>query len=574
MRLPAFTILAVITALLFSTTLLGAEYEHLLKKPYAQRYQALDTLFYSSKFWKLDSTTAFKQTKQLRASAKQANDKELVIEVDFIEASYLLKSGRWLDEAYNATLINILKQAEQHRILQLQIRLHYVLSVQHLSADKYSNAFEHQIKYYELLKGVSPEEFPWKKICIAHIGGLYYSFDDYETARMYLEEALRLKGSYKVDDDINIINTLGLIDRKTGRYDSAHFYFYKALALANAKGNAEWKDVILGNIGITFYHEKKYSQAKPLLELDIYSAFARNAGESAINSIVKLADIHRLQGNHDSATYYANVARSLVIDVWHPYKHLVILYKLYNQLHTQSGNIPQALKYADSIVLAKDSLTNRTKILLLAEAQQRVGEQKHKAEVAEKETSISIRNSLIVILLLCMIIGLLLLNRQTIKRKRLEAEKTLADSRFENAQQRLSTFTQALHDKNTLIDSFTVEIERLQSLSSTNLLPDNSRENLLKLQRSTILTDEQWNDFRDIFEKVHGGFLQRLKDKIPGLTPAETRIVVLTKLKMDNKEMANILGIDTGTVRYHKHNLRKKIDIIEGDGLDEVINSI
>jgi DNA-binding CsgD family transcriptional regulator len=62
-----------------------------------------------------------------------------------------------------------------------------------------------------------------------------------------------------------------------------------------------------------------------------------------------------------------------------------------------------------------------------------------------------------------------------------------------------------------------------------------------------------------------------MRVKLPDLTPAETRLLVLTKLKLSNKEMGAMLGIGYDAIKKTRQRLRKKIDLPEEGGLDKLI---
>lgn len=99
-------------------------------------------------------------------------------------------------------------------------------------------------------------------------------------------------------------------------------------------------------------------------------------------------------------------------------------------------------------------------------------------------------------------------------------------------------------------------------------------EVLSQLQNSILLTEDQWEQFKFNFDKVHIGYLNRLKDKLPDLTPAETRFMVLAKLKLSNKEMAGMLGVSMQGVRNYKYRLRKKLNLPEDGDIDSLVNII
>src|SRR5581483_1333398 len=99
-------------------------------------------------------------------------------------------------------------------------------------------------------------------------------------------------------------------------------------------------------------------------------------------------------------------------------------------------------------------------------------------------------------------------------------------------------------------------------------------EKLEDLNKSSILTEEDWNKFKDLFGQVHKGYFIRLKEKFPALTQAEIRLVCLTKLKVADKQMASILGISYDSIRHSRYQLRKKLGMTGKDGLDDIAESI
>lgn len=147
-----------------------------------------------------------------------------------------------------------------------------------------------------------------------------------------------------------------------------------------------------------------------------------------------------------------------------------------------------------------------------------------------------------------------------------------ADSELENARKQLGIFTNALKEKNDLIESFRFELEQLQQSGHQQA---NSRvEQINTLLNSTILTEDEWKSFRQMFDQVHPGFFIRLKEKLNDLTPAETRLLALTKLQLAPKEMAAMLGISYDAIKKSRQRLRKKINLPEEGSLDELVDMI
>ena len=196
---------------------------------------------------------------------------------------------------------------------------------------------------------------------------------------------------------------------------------------------------------------------------------------------------------------------------------------------------------------------------------------------AQKQQQTLVRNSLVGAIFLSMIIGFIsikhlkTLHRQ--KQLKLEFEKEYFASELEIAGRQLADFTNSIREKNSLLEKYAAEIESHNSRGSQTSL-EASKEAHEKLLHSTILTDDQWKSFRQLFDKVHSGYLGRLYEKLPDLSPAETRYVVLSKLNLTSKEMAAMLGVRPDTIRMCRHRLRKKLSIEAEDDLAELIQNI
>ncbi|MEJ7684517.1 MAG: hypothetical protein WKG06_43050 [Segetibacter sp.] len=65
-----------------------------------------------------------------------------------------------------------------------------------------------------------------------------------------------------------------------------------------------------------------------------------------------------------------------------------------------------------------------------------------------------------------------------------------------------------------------------------------------------------------------------MREKFPDLSPAELRLLILTKLNLSAREMANMLGISIDAIRKSRYRLRKKLNLEEESNLEELIQQV
>jgi len=205
----------------------------------------------------------------------------------------------------------------------------------------------------------------------------------------------------------------------------------------------------------------------------------------------------------------------------------------------------------------------------VSRAEQKVQLEKHLAEIKllESKTTqkILIRNFVIVSVILLLLIAVQFGYRLQKKRKQ-------DLDNLNSARQQLTHYLESLKEKNELIEQFQEEIEHLNTLPNYVLEKEKEKEELTdKLKRYTILTEDHWNEFRHLFDKVHKNFFVKLKMAYPNLTQAEIRLLALLKLDLSRTEIAGLLGISAETVRKTRQRVENKINLKEDQYLEDIV---
>lgn len=396
-----------------------------------------------------------------------------------------------------------------------------------------------------------------------NIGYLYIRQEKQKDALVYYNEALKQELAYGTEatkgELANIYLNLGGVYIREGDFVKSLENYFKAAEMLKAMGHDSHYTYAMADIGESYVRvasgmskvplpdslkNKAYVLDKAEQYLTIAEQMGRKLDLNDINSEVALsfAGLYKLRGMYEKAYNYLETYR-------------ILRDTLYNQEKEKDFARIEAQFY---VRRQTDSLNYQNKL-----KDKEIS--KHKVE----------RNSAIALILLSGVISLLLINRQKLKhQQKAKIAEAEAKRKEELAMQQLADFTRSIQEKNDLLEQFTAELEKYRSQQPDANEQAQKENSLQLLQRSVILNDEQWADFQALFNKVHIGYIGRVKDKYPDLTTAELRSILLAKLGLSNKEMAAMLGVSLEAVRVNKHRLLKKIQMPEDAKLEDWVNTI
>lgn len=113
----------------------------------------------------------------------------------------------------------------------------------------------------------------------------------------------------KVPDCIANANNLGFLCKKQNELDSAIHYFELGLERAKHYKSDAWIGIISGNIGSCYFEKGDYENARPLLEKDVELSIQKNQHTSAVNALLKLAEMDLKQFKVELAESHLNKAK-------------------------------------------------------------------------------------------------------------------------------------------------------------------------------------------------------------------------------------------------------------------------
>jgi DNA-binding CsgD family transcriptional regulator len=265
----------------------------------------------------------------------------------------------------------------------------------------------------------------------------------------------------------------------------------------------------------------------------------------------------------------------------------------YGQLasyYMQTGNSILAQRHQNSSIIFKDDLVKQNDLKTQYQVETQLENEQRKlretTQQEEKLKQVLIKNGLYISILLLLVIFFLYFKWTRLKainrENRFLTQTQLAEADSKLAALQLIFFTDSIEEKNLLIEKASVEITllkddllKLQSnLNRLGMQPDLPQDHIQQLKDFVILTEEDWIKFTILFHKVYPGFLTNIKIKIPDLSPAETRFVALSKLKLGNKEMAAMTGISRDAIRQCRSRINKKYGFSQEGNMLAIIDRI
>lgn len=458
--------------------------------------------------------------------------------------------------------------------LQLHIGLNY------FEAGQKGPGFENMLRAFANMEQLGFGQYPWLGTYSVVLGNSYFALGDMESTVRYAPVFESVPENwYNEKNRYYFRNTIGLAYRNMEQLDSAALFFQKAFQSARLNADTFWMALANGNLAAVYYQQKKYGAAMPLLETDFTES--RRVGEwgSMLNAGIMWADCllktdqfaaaKKIVAEIDSI---ANKSSSTAIRRnW---------FKLLYDLAKLEGRNEAAIRFADSAMLYQTSAVDKRNTNLINATRNKLEMESHLHNIEkleqQKKLQVLLRNFLFIVIVLGAIIALLLINRSRIRKARqmaaLAYEKQLSEEKLQQTHQQLEQYTLRMKEKTALLERFEQELETLKNMGVAK--GSSTEKAMHELLQASILTEAEWQHFRDLFEKVHPGFITRMRLKLPELTPAETRLLVLTKLQLSNKEMGAMLGIGYDAIKKTRQRLRKKIELPEQDSLDDLIEMI
>lgn len=524
-------------------------FKMLLGKTHVQRYRLLNPFYVS--YYPNAQKYSFELEQlfiEMKAFAKLHQDQGMRDEVEFLFIYYKLGtlSGDARIDFMESTYQKAMKDGTPWKVFlskwylgQLLINLNtkvdvglYLLTE---ASEMLENGFEHPLASYLNYT----------------LGNTNYRYSDMESAKKYFKRAIVYDDASKNKSNLSrCYNELGLIYRKLNRLDSSNVYLKKALGVSLVQHDSIMAGIISGNLGENHYLRGNYDKAIPLLKMDADIAMLGEETGLASNALLLLADCYLMKGDMDKTAGMLALGKAYTYKS-KEYHRLQRLYPILSKWYAVKGEAELASMYVDSTRFVIDSLERLQMLVRVVPSEELYEVSGLKIEKAQQKVETTQRKLIIAVMAIVLLLSvvLILVYRMVSKQKQdqLSTENTQLKSDLLIAQQKLDAF---------------ILSKRVSEVNTASMVD------------KPILTHEDLQRFKVLFDAAYLGFRHRLKSKFPSLTETEMQVLCFLKLNLSNKEISGLLGVGVNAVQQQKRRARLKLCVTSSIELNDLAHSI
>lgn len=224
----------------------------------------------------------------------------------------------------------------------------------------------------------------------------------------------------------------------------------------------------------------------------------------------------------------------------------------------------------------------------------------HKKELIIAEQKVALKNKQFTIIItvstfvvLLILLFLLFINQQ--KRRKASENRELTArlehemevQQFEKRQQKLEIEKQEviMEAKTREITSYSLLVSNknqiLKQIMELNAQVFENKENAVEVAakiddiiKGDLNIDEEWENFKLHFDKVHPYFFEKLKQSCSDLTEDNLKMCAYFKIGMTNKQIAQIMNVIPNSIITSRYRLKKKLQLSDSEDFDDFIRKL
>jgi DNA-binding CsgD family transcriptional regulator len=549
-----------------------------------------------------DSRRAAWLMSQIDVLAKQTADPQLIRYVWLVRNTHAKHNPALTNKQKAELFLTTLQKTKAADDPEIAAICHHLAGQYYFLNEEYGRAFEYLLAANQTFRQLGYKRIPGISRYLHELAARYYHFKEYDKAIALLIETTRYP-VYNPRIAFHTFNTLGMVytnrGRETNRPSDGPLFeraFSKAIQIASVYKDSLLIGIAAGNLGTQYALQNRWPDA--LRSFKLAHKLTRRFGdqrELPVGDALRVANAFFQLGQSDSCRYYLvlseNYRRQKLKDnrsdgIDDEYDRMYY-YNVARRYHQARGDIAMAYQYSDSVITLKDRINKRYNAQRMSLVNQKLLIQQHQAEVTaiEQEKETQRKQFWAICGALVLVAGLFFRLYQLARHKRrqeaainvereksLRLEKQLVEEHLQQATADLNGFMNNLREKNALVDAISAELTQLSSVADTDQADTPLLEAQQHLLSSTLLTNDAWYEFRERFNRVYPHFFEQLRQQFAGISPAEERLLALSKLRVDTRQMGRMLGISPDSIHKTRYRLRKKLGQSGQSSLLELLN--
>ena len=399
------------------------------------------------------------------------------------------------------------------------------------------------------------------------LGYFFGTLGDYTSGIKYLnlgQQQEQISPRLKAE----ILDNLGLLTLKSGGDTlQAMKNFELAQTLALSENDSLRYAKILGNQAAVFEGMRDYRKALLLLDKDLEISRSLGNDRNTIFALMMRIRLNIASKETKDVRHMIAEAESLLLGSDDKKTILELeIHKL--NLAMQSNDIGRELNARRRIERLQDSLRFLDGDPVLSQLKFMADKQKYadklslaQAVIKKKQAE---RRLWLILSLLVLVLFFFIYNAvRSRARKRirdyeyqllnLKYTKAELDRELVSSKSQVEEYVAYLKQNNEQINVLSAMLEE-----KGNVI-EKDREELKILLQSHLITEEKWQEFKLLIVKEFPNLLQDIQSKFPDITESNLRVIVLMKLGLNNKEVANVLGVTPDAIKKSMQRLKKKL---------------
>ena len=437
----------------------------------------------------------------------------------------------------------------------------------------YQDALKYFTTAYNQLKGTGNEQ--QIASLLNNLGLVHWRLDNNTAAMECYNEAGQLAEKLNMQRLLGLTFTnRSLIVKEARNFPEAFNYNNKAITIFKNLGEPRDLAIAFNNQGQIYRFSDQPEQALVYYNLSLNECKKINYAEGMATAYQNLSTIYTNRANPEKAYY--NARKSLAISLKLQSKvRTSEAYRELSAIHDRFARPDSALYYFKKHYSHEKELMDAAQSELLSRYQANLGVEVKNLRIQNLQNERKIANNTLWFIFIGIFITVLItafflyryFSKMRFKKKQLEVELNTSHKLIEIKEEELKTYIIDLSKKNTIISN----------LQGDNILAtdhEKEDEEVANLLSQKILTDDDWGKFKIRFGGIYPQFFTRIKESLIIVTEAEIRILVLMRLNLKSKDMANILGISPQSVRVCKMRLKKKLLAQNFETVEDFLKSI